>query len=96
MNERIRGTLKVGDISKTVHKSRLNRYGHVMKREEEYVGKRVILMDVLGRRRNGRPKLIARGGNWSETLTPHKSWKRCRLIRRSNGQKTLLNFALNI
>ena len=27
-----------------------------MRRDEEYVGKRVMVMDVEGRRRNGRPK----------------------------------------
>ena len=31
---------------------------HVLKREEEYVGKRVMVMDVPGKRRRGRPKRI--------------------------------------
>ena len=30
-NERIRGTTKVGEISKKVHESRLKWYGHVLK-----------------------------------------------------------------
>ena len=35
-NERNRGTTKVGEISKKVQKSRLNWYGHVLRREDEY------------------------------------------------------------
>ena len=56
-NERIRGTTKVGEISKKVQESRLTWYGHVLRREDEYVGKRVMAMEVPGKRRRGRPKL---------------------------------------
>ena len=55
-NERIRGTAKVGEISKKVPKSRSKWYGHVLRREEEYVGKREMGMEVPERRRRGRPK----------------------------------------
>ena len=34
-NERIRGTTKVGEISKKVQESRLKWYGHVLRREEK-------------------------------------------------------------
>ena len=37
-NEIIRGTMKVGEISKKVQESRLKWYGHVLRREDEYVG----------------------------------------------------------
>ena len=47
-NKRIRWTTKVGEISKRVQERRLKLYGHVMRREEEYVGG--------GGRRKGRPK----------------------------------------
>ena len=53
-NERIRGTTKVGEISKKVQESRLKWCGHVLRREDEYVGKRA--MEVPGKRRRGRPK----------------------------------------
>ena len=36
-NDRIRGTTKVGSISKKVQESRLKCYVHVLRREEEYV-----------------------------------------------------------
>ena len=54
--ERIRGTKKVGEISKKVQESRLKWHGHVLRREDEYVGKRVMAMEVPGKRRRGRPK----------------------------------------
>ena len=56
-NERIRGTTKVGEISKKVQESRLKWYGHVLRREDEYVGKRVMAMEVPGNRRRS-------GGGW--------------------------------
>ena len=56
-NERIRGTTKVGEISKKVQESRLKWYpGHVLRRKDEYIGKRVMAMEVPGKRRRGRPK----------------------------------------
>ncbi len=55
-NERIRGTMKVGEISKKMQESRLKLY-HASRREEEYVGMRVMVVEVPGKRRRGRPKL---------------------------------------
>ncbi len=55
-NEIIIGTTKVREISKKVQKSRLKRYGHVLRREDEYEGKRVMGMEVPGERMRGRPK----------------------------------------
>ena len=50
-NERIRGTTKVGEISRKVQESRLKWYGHVLRREDEYVGKRVMVMKVSGEKK---------------------------------------------
>ena len=36
-NERIRGTTKLVEISKKVQESRLKWYGHILRREEEYI-----------------------------------------------------------
>ena len=47
-NERIRGTTKVGEITKKVQERRLKWYGHVMRREEHYVGRRAMIMKVQG------------------------------------------------
>ena len=46
----------MGEISKKVQESRLKWYGHILRREDEYVGKRVMVMEVPGKRRRGRPK----------------------------------------
>ena len=54
-NDRIRGITKVGVLSKKVQERRLKWFGHVMRREE-YVGKRVLGMEVQGKRKRGRPK----------------------------------------
>ncbi len=50
-NEIIRGTTKVGEITKKVQEMKLKWYGHVMKREEYYVGRRAMEMKVQGRRK---------------------------------------------
>ena len=55
-NERIRGTTKVGEIKKKVQERRLKWYGHMMKSEEHYVGRRAMEMRVQRTRKRGRPK----------------------------------------
>ena len=54
-NEKIRGSTKVGEISKKVQECRMRWYGHVTRRDEEYVGKRVMGIEVQGSGR-GRPR----------------------------------------
>ena len=56
INERIRGTTEVGEITKKVQERRLQWCGHVMRRKEHYVGRRAMVMKVQGRRKRGRPK----------------------------------------
>ena len=46
----------MGEISKKVQERRLRWYGHVMRREEHYVGRRAMVMKVQGRRKRGIPK----------------------------------------
>ena len=50
----------MGEIYKKVQESRLKWYGHVLRREDEYVGKRVVAMEVPGKGRRGRPKEVVR------------------------------------
>ena len=44
------------EISKKVQERRLQWYGHVMRKDEDYVEKRFMEMEVPGRRERGRPK----------------------------------------
>ena len=55
-NTRIRGTVKVAGLSRKVQEARLRWYGHVLRRDEEAVERRMMDMEVQGRRRRGRPK----------------------------------------
>uniref|UniRef100_A0A8D8V8N9 Endonuclease-reverse transcriptase n=1 Tax=Cacopsylla melanoneura TaxID=428564 RepID=A0A8D8V8N9_9HEMI len=61
-NETIRNRIKVTEVSKKVQERRLQWYGHVERREDGYVGKKVAEMEVEGRRCRGRPR---------------KRWKHC-------------------
>ena len=54
-NEVVRGKLQVGEFSGKVRERRLQWKGHVLRREQEYVGKRVQRMSV-GKRKKGRPR----------------------------------------
>ena len=55
-NEYIRGSTKVVEISKKVQEGRLRWYGHLMRRENDHVGRNTMEMEVQGRRRRGRPR----------------------------------------
>ena len=67
-NERIRGTTKVEEISKKVQESRLKWYGHVLRREDEYIGKRVMAMEVPGEKKERKTKAEVVGS------PQHKHW----------------------
>ena len=55
-NKFIRGSLKVAPVTEKMKGSRLSWYGHVMRRDETHVTKRVMSMNVDGWRGRGRPK----------------------------------------
>jgi hypothetical protein len=54
-NEYIRGSLKVAPVTKKMRSNRLTWYGHVMRRDESHIIKRVMTMNVDGHPR-GRPR----------------------------------------
>ena len=54
--DKIRNEKIVGEITKKVQERRFKWYGHVMRREEHYVGRRAVVMKVQGRRKRGIPK----------------------------------------
>ena len=55
-NEYIRGTVKVEQLGMKMREGRLRSYGHVMRRDQEHVGKKIMEMDLLGKRKRRRPK----------------------------------------
>ena len=55
-NEHIRSTIKVERLGMKMREGRLRWYGHVMRRDQEYVGRKVMKMELPGKRRRGRPK----------------------------------------
>ena len=55
-NEYIRGTVKVERLGMKMREGRLRWYGHVMRRDKEDVGKKMIEMELPTKRKRGRPK----------------------------------------
>ncbi|KAK3518844.1 hypothetical protein QTP70_014989 [Hemibagrus guttatus] len=55
-NEYIRGTAHVGRLGDKVREDRLRWFGLVQRRESEYIGRRMLDMELPGRRQRGRPK----------------------------------------
>ena len=52
----VRGTAKIAKLRDKLRNARLRWYGHVERREEGYMGKRMVEMAVPGRRKKGRPR----------------------------------------
>ena len=50
-NEYIRGTVKVERLGMKKREGRLRWYGHVMRRDQEYVGRKMMEMELPGKRR---------------------------------------------
>ena len=56
-NEHIRGTTRVVQASKKITGKRLKWYGHVRRMKEEHIVRRMLDVDIPGKRRRGRPNL---------------------------------------
>ena len=56
-NEHIRGSFKIAPISLKVKEARLRWYGHLRRREAQHPTRRMIDMEIPGRRQRGRPEL---------------------------------------
>ena len=55
-NEYIRCTVKVERLGMKMREGRLRWYGHVLRRDQEYVGRKMIEMELPKKRKRGRPK----------------------------------------
>ena len=62
-NTRIRILTNVEKMSVKIKESRLRWFGHVKRRNESYVGRRVLNLEIEGKRRRGRPK-----GRWMDMI----------------------------
>ena len=54
--EHIRITVKVEQLGMKMKEGRLRWYGHVMRRDQEYVGRKIMEMELPGKRKTGKPK----------------------------------------
>ena len=55
-NKYISGTVKVEQLGIKMREGRLRWYGHVMRRDHKYVGRKMMEMELLEKRKRGRPK----------------------------------------
>ena len=55
-NEYVRSTVKVKRLGMKMREGRLRWYGHLMTRDQEYVGRKMIEMELPGKRKRGRPR----------------------------------------
>jgi hypothetical protein len=55
-NEYIRGTAQVGWFGDKAREARLRWIGHVWRREDGYIARRMLKMELPGKRKRGRPK----------------------------------------
>ena len=55
-NEYIRGTAQVGKFGGKTREARLRWYGHLRRKDDGYIGRRMLRMELPGKRKRGRPK----------------------------------------
>ena len=55
-NEYIRGTAQVGKFGEKTREARLRWYGHHRRKDDGYIGRRMLRMELPGKRKRGRPK----------------------------------------
>jgi len=91
---RVRGTTKVVEISKKIQERRLQWYEHIMWRTNDYVVRRVMAMEVEGKRGRWRPrrkwmdrvkKDVGEKGLSGEKVQDRALWRR--LIRNVGGKR---------
>ena len=82
-SEYIRETVK-GQISKKAREARLRWYWHVKRREDAYVGRRVLEIKLPGKKKVGRPKRrfmdvakegMREAGNTEEEVHDRRNWR---------------------
>ena len=56
-NEYIRGAAQVGRFGEKTREARLRWYGHVLRKDDAYIGRRMLMMEMPGKRKRGRPNM---------------------------------------
>ena len=91
-NKYIRGTLKVKRLRMKIRDGKLRWYEHVMRREQKYVGRKMMKNGVTGKEKRETKEKIYRcsgrryGGSWCESLEKHDTlW--LPLIERKSQKK---------
>ena len=84
-NEHIRGTTRVVQASKKITEKRLKWYGHVRRMKEEHIVRRMLDVDIPGKRRRGRPNLrwkdackrdMTQAGLKEDNVTNRAEWRK--------------------
>ena len=55
-NQYIRGRAQVGRFEEKTREARLRWYGHLRRKDDGYIGRRMLRMELPGKRKRGRPK----------------------------------------
>ena len=55
-NEYIRGSAQVGRFGENTREGRLRWYGHLQRKNDGYIGRRILRMELPGKRKRGSPK----------------------------------------
>ena len=85
-NDCVRRKVGVENIEEKIREVRLRWYGYVRRREDNYVGRKVLDMEVSGKCPRGRPKTrfsdiikedIRLVGAWEEEVWDRTVWRRC-------------------
>ena len=56
-NEYIRGTAQVGTFGEKTREAMLRWYGHLRRKDDGYIGRWMLRMELPGKRKRGRPKM---------------------------------------
>ena len=89
-NEHIRGTTRVVQASKKITEKRLKWYGHVRRMKEEHIVRRMLDVDIPGKRRRGRPNL--RGKDACKRDMTQAGLKEDNATNRAKWRKKLISY----
>ena len=96
-NEYTRGTAQVGKFGEKTREARLRWYGHLRRKDDGYIGKRMLRMELPGKRKRGRPKRrfmdvvkedMAEVEVTEEDTVDRNNWRRKSAVATPDGKKS--------